>query len=204
MVEHGSGTKNTPTLLQLLAVWLKIGLTSFGGGPATQVLIYQHFVTQRKWIEPEAFAQMWAVVQFAPGVNLIALAILMGNTLAGAAGVVVSLIGMLLPSAGITIIMTAAYATVRSNPAVQKALRGVTPALVGMSIVFLWRLLKPPMHKLQKNGSGPVLLGVVLVLCAMALTAFNVPILVIYFVGAFVLGVAYTFWARQNKTEAHV
>lgn len=185
------------SLSKLFRIWLSIGFTSFGGGSATQALIYQHFVSRRKWIQPETFAQMWAIVQFAPGINLIALAILIGHALGGAAGVAVSLAGMLFPSGGITVAMTAVYASVRDLPAAQKALRGITPALVGMSLVFMWRLLKPPMNALHQRSGAGIPIGVGLVLITMTLTLLRVPVLVSYFIGAAALGVAYWIWRKK-------
>lgn len=187
------------TLSQLFLLWLRIGATSFGGGAATQALIYQHFVTRRRLIAPEAFSQQWAIVQFAPGINLIALTVLIGHTLAGAAGVAVSLAGMLLPSAGITVAMTAAYVGVREEPAVQGALRGITPALVGLSLAFMWRLLKPPMGALAKRGGPAWAMGAALVAAAAALTALQVPVLASYLVGAAGLGTAYGVWGKAES-----
>lgn len=197
MAERISGAKNAPALLELLGIWLNIGFSSFGGGSATQTLIYQHFVTRRHWITPEAFTEMFAVVQFAPGINLIAQCLLIGRALGGAAGMAVSVAGMVIPSAGITIAMTALYASIRDLPAAQKALRGITPALVGMSAAFMWRQLQPPMRGLRKHGAGGVGLGVGLVLGTMALAVAHAPVLVSYLIGAVVLGLAYAVWGRK-------
>lgn len=191
-------------LSQLFRIWLRIGATSFGGGAATQALIYHHFVTKRKLIAPEAFSQQWAIVQFAPGINLIALTVLIGHTLGGATGVAASLAGMLLPSAGITAAMTALYAGVRDQPAVQGALRGITPALVGLSLAFMWRLLKPPMGALAKRGTTAWGLGAALVAAAAALTALQVPVLASYLVGAGGLGIAYGVWGRPGSAKSKV
>lgn len=70
-----------PSLLQLFLIWFQIGSISFGGGAATQLLIQQHFVQRRHWLTPEDFAQDWAIVQFSPGINLIAMTVLIGRRL---------------------------------------------------------------------------------------------------------------------------
>ena len=102
-------TASAPSTRSLFALWLRIGATSFGGGSATQLLIQQHFVERRRWLTAEEFAQVWAVVQFAPGINLIAVAVVIGKKLGGARGAFASAFGMLLPAAGITVAMTALY-----------------------------------------------------------------------------------------------
>ncbi len=180
-----------PSLIKLLLIWLKIGATSFGGGSATQLLIQQEFVTKRQWMTPEAFAQDWAIVQFTPGINLIALTVLIGRRFGGVPGIVASVFGMLAPAVAITIAMTALYARVRDLPEVSAALRGITPALVGLSLAFMWRLLKGPVQGMQQISPLAVVVGFALVLATAALTALGVPVLISYLVGAVGLGLVY-------------
>jgi chromate transporter len=183
----------------LFLIWLKIGATSFGGGVATQMLIYRNFVSQRQWMTPEEFAQDWAIIQFAPGINLIALAVTIGRRFGGAAGIAVSVFGMLTPAVAITIAMTALYVQVRDEPAVAGALRGITPALVGLSVAFLWRLLKGPMGALKQQGTPAFTIGVVLIVIAAAMTFAGLPVLLAYLAGAVGLGV----WYGLRKADSH-
>jgi chromate transporter len=197
-VEAALATPSTPRpLLDLFLIWLHIGATSFGGGSATQLLIQQHFVVKRNWMTPEAFAQDWAIVQFAPGINLIALTVLIGHRFGRWPGIAVSLLGMLGPAVAITIAMTALYARVRELPQVQGALRGLTPALVGLSLAFMWRLLKGPMQGLNQLGPPALAAGLFLLVVTAALTAFGMPVLASYLVGAAGLGVVY---AKQSDS----
>lgn len=48
----------------------------------------------------------------------------------------VSLVGLLLPSVSITIAMAATYATIRTQPLVGAALRGVVPATSGLGLLL--------------------------------------------------------------------
>lgn len=186
-----------PTVPALFFIWLKIGATSFGGGSATQLLIYRNFVSQRHWMTPDEFAQDWAIVQFAPGINLIALAVTIGRRFGGAAGVAASVLGMLAPAVAITIAMTALYVQVRNQPAVAGALRGITPALVGLSIAFLWRLLKVPMLSLKQQGTPAVIIGLALIVLAAMMTLMGLPVLLAYLAGAVGLGL----WYGLRKTS---
>lgn len=188
-----------PALIELFVIWLRIGATSFGGGSATQLLIQQNFVTQRRWMTPEAFAQDWAIVQFAPGINLIALTVLIGHRFRGGLGIVVSLLGMLGPAVAITIVMTALYASVRHLPEVAGALRGITPALVGLSMAFTWRLLKGPTQGLNRLGRPALVCGAGLFICAVVLTALDVPVLVSYLVCAIGLGAVHGVLRRSTQ-----
>src|SRR5579862_1356684 len=94
-----------PTPRQLLKSWLRVSFQSFGGGTATLALIRQEFVTKNEWITEERFLRDWSLCQLAPGINLIALSILIGKRTMGGLGVLISLGGMLLPSAFLTILL---------------------------------------------------------------------------------------------------
>src|SRR5262245_61942163 len=111
-------------LRALFLVWLGIGGQSFGGGQATLALIRQAVVEKHGWVSEEEFARDLTLCQSVPGMNLLALTNLIGSRLAGAPGVAVSLLGLLLPSVTLTIVITATIRHVQHHPAVQAALRG--------------------------------------------------------------------------------
>jgi len=190
-----SATVSPPTLRGVFMLWLRIGATSFGGGSVTQLMIQRYFVEQRRWLTPEEFAQVFAVVQFAPGVNLVAIAVVIGQQLGGRRGAFLAALGLLLPSVSITVAMTALYTLVQGHPRVEGALRGMTPALVGMSIPFTWRLLLPPAQALRRQGRSALAFGVVIIGATAAMTALGVPVLASYALGAAALGI---FYARSR------
>jgi len=138
----------------LFLVWAKIGCTSFGGGPVTQYLIQENFIYRRAWISPEEYATILGMSQVAPGINLIAIAILIGKRLAGGLGIALSLAGLILPSAIITIAMTAAYVGVGSLPRVQASLRMAFAAILGISLATNWRNVRPIFQGRRKRGLG--------------------------------------------------
>ena len=80
-----------PTSWELLRSWLRVSLQSFGGGTATLALIRQEFVTKHEWISEDRFLRDWALCQLAPGINLVALSILIGKRTRGGPGVLISL-----------------------------------------------------------------------------------------------------------------
>lgn len=152
-------TTPAPSLPRLLAVWLGLAAQSFGGGTATQYLIYRAFVERRGWVSPEEFGRAWAICQLAPGINLLALTVLIGWKLGRAGGVAVSLVGLLLPSVAITVGMTALYAQVRAVPSVQAALRGVIPATVGLGLLMSWRIARPLLVESRREGRAMLLIA---------------------------------------------
>src|SRR6185436_14470028 len=107
---------------RLLWIWTVIGAQSFGGGSATLYLIRRVAVDRHGWITDEDFTRYWGICQIAPGINILGLVILIGWRVAGALGALLSVGGLLVPSAGITIALTAIYAGIREVPVVRAAI----------------------------------------------------------------------------------
>jgi chromate transporter len=82
-------------------------------------------------------------VQVVPGINLLGLTILLGKRVAGLTGIALALIGLLLPSASLTVLLTAGYARISALPAVQAAFRGIVPAIVGLGLLTAAQMARP-------------------------------------------------------------
>ena len=61
-----------PTLLELLIVFLKIGVFSFGGG--TRPMMHRETVENRPWLSEKDFLAGFAIAQVLPGANPVNLA----------------------------------------------------------------------------------------------------------------------------------
>src|SRR5687767_7056095 len=55
------------SLLEVLAASTKLGLTSFGGPIAHLGYFRDEYVTRRKWIDEQSYADLVALCQFLPG-----------------------------------------------------------------------------------------------------------------------------------------
>lgn len=191
-----------PELVVLLRVWVVLGAQSFGGGTATQYLIYREFVERRPWLSSAEFSRAWAICQLAPGINLLALTTLIGWRLRGAPGVALSLLGLLLPSVLVTLAMTGGYAAVRELPSVRAAFRGMVPATVGLGLLLTWRIAAPILGEARREGRGPLLLGVaVLVASALALGAGDAPVTGVL-VACAALGAVGAWWPTWRRRDA--
>ncbi len=140
------------TARSLLRAWAVMGVISFGGGQSIQLYAYRHFVQRRRHFRPAQWSEMWGICQLVPGMNLIALCVLVGARLAGAGGAVASLAGLLTPSIAITIAVTYLYARLAAIPAVGGAMRGVVAASVGMAMVNAIRIAGPPLAATRRLG----------------------------------------------------
>ena len=156
---------NKPTQVkptELLRAFLVLGLQSFGGGSSTLILIRQACI-QRGWMDEDEFVRTWALVQMAPGINLLKLTALIGYKLCGWAGLACAMSGLLLPSALVTVLMTAGYSAVRDQPLVQSALKGLLPATIGLSLMMSFQMAHP-LLKRAYHGSPLRLIANLLIL----------------------------------------
>jgi chromate transporter len=187
-----------PSLLAFLGAWAAVGVQSFGGGSTTLYLMRRAMVEERGWISDEEFTRNWGIVQIAPGINLIGQAILIGWKVLGAPGVALALAGLLLPSVTITALLTAAYASVRDQPLVNAALRGVVPATVGLGLVLTLQMARAPLAESRAEGRASLAWSIaVLVGCALAAGLLHAPVLLVLW-GAGALCAAASWRATQG------
>ena len=153
-------------------VWLMLGIQSFGGGSVVLAMIRRAAVEQYQWITEAEFTRDWALIQIAPGINLIALTILIGRRVAGKTGIVLALAGMLLPSALITILITLLYSQFAGRPEVRAALRGILPVTIGLGLRTTWQMALPLLRESSREGRASFVLSVLLILGCGAVAAF--------------------------------
>jgi chromate transporter len=185
-------------LLSLFGVWLRLGIQSFGGGGATLYLIRRTVVDERGWLSEDEFAREWSLCHVAPGINLLAMTTLIGRRVGGAAGIAVSLLGLLLPSVAATILLTAGYARVRDVEAVRAALRGLIPATAGLGAVAAWQLLRPLLQASRAEGRGSLGISLSILLASAGALALGLaPVWSLLLVGG-ALSACVPTWAPTN------
>ena len=177
-----------PTIWQLFRIWAGIGLQSFGGGASTTFLIQRVFIEKHKWLSMEEFLHLWNLCLLTPGINLVALTVLIGKKLGGAWGIAASLAGLLVPSTTITCLLAALFMQIEHIAAVQAVLRGVVPATGGIMLLVGLNFSLPLIRKSYKEGML-YLLGSsgILIACALAVIFLKLSVIVVV-VGAVFLG----------------
>lgn len=190
-----------PSLWLLLRVWFLLGLQSFGGGMATLYLIRRAAVDQHGWFTAEEFSRDWALCQAAPGINLLCMTILVGQRVAGLAGALTALIGLLLPTVTLTIVMIALYADLRTLPVVQAALRGIVPATVGLGLLLTVNMVRPLLAASQREGRMRLFVGVALLVGSVAaVLLWRLPVILVLCSAGALDAVATWRHALQTKT----
>lgn len=101
---HSEAPLQAPTTaresaLSVFSIFLKLGLTSFGGPIAHLGYFREEFVNRRKWIDDKAYADLVALCQFTPGPASSKVGIGIGLTKAGLPGAFAAWIAFTSPSA---------------------------------------------------------------------------------------------------------
>jgi chromate transporter len=85
--------------LEVLRVFSRLGLTSFGGPVAHLGYFRDELVTRRRWLDDRAYADLVALCQFLPGPASSQVGIAIGLSRAGYPGALAAWLGFTLPSA---------------------------------------------------------------------------------------------------------
>lgn len=84
---------------EVLAAFLKLGLTSFGGPVAHLGYFRAEFVAKRRWLDEAAYADIVALCQFLPGPSSSQVGLALGLLRAGLPGALCAWLGFTMPSA---------------------------------------------------------------------------------------------------------
>ena len=131
--------------LEVLSVFLKLGLTSFGGPVAHLGYFRDELVVRRKWLGDSAYADLVALCQFLPGPASSQVGIAIGLSRAGLRGAFAAWLGFTLPSA-LAMILFAYGVDALGDTAGAGWLRGlkiVAVAVVANAVWGMARTLSP-------------------------------------------------------------
>lgn len=99
------------SLWTLFLVFLRLGLTSFGGPVAHLGYFRDEFIDKKRWLTESAYANLVALCQFLPGPSSSQVGMALGFTRAGYTGAIIAWAGFTLPSAVIMIILALGLTT---------------------------------------------------------------------------------------------
>ena len=139
--------KQAPGLIELFLVFLKIGVSAFGG-PALVSYVRDAVVEEKKWLDDEAVREGLGLSQMLPGAIIINLCTYLGLRIRGLAGSAASFLGMGLPAFATIFILSMGYLKFKNLPEIIAAfggLKAVIVAIIAYAIVtFSMVSLKKP------------------------------------------------------------
>jgi chromate transporter len=183
------------SVLEVLSVFLKLGVSCFGGPIAHIGYFRDEFVTRRHWLDEQAYADLVALCQFLPGPASSQVGFSIGLMRAGYLGALAAWTGFTLPSA--MLLMLFAYgAASLSGPLGLGLLHGlklVAVAIVAQAVFGMARSLCPD----RERASIAVIAAVIILFSTASLAQ----------VGAIVLGGLAGLWfcgGGQVAGDGHV
>lgn len=112
-------------LWKLFLSTLYISAFTFGGGFVIVTFMKRKFVDELHWISEEEMLDITALAQSSPGAIAVNAAILVGWQTGGFAGMVVGVIGTILPPMAILTVISLFYASFATNTYVALMLKGM-------------------------------------------------------------------------------
>ena len=122
------------TLWKLFITTLYISAFTFGGGFVIITFMKRKFVDELHWLEEDEMLDLAALAQASPGANAVNTAILVGWRVAGAGGMLVAVVGTLIPPVVLLTALSYVYGAFIANPYVAVVLNGMR---AGVAAVIL-------------------------------------------------------------------
>jgi len=166
----------TPSLSDLIRVFGRIGLLSFGG-PAAQIsLMHQELVERRPWLDEQTYLRALSLCMLLPGPEAMQLATYAGWRLRGVTGGLIAGALFVLPGAVVIAALVGLYAAFGDLPLVQAAFLGIKATV----IVIVLQALKKLSGKALTDIEHRAIAG----LAFLAIFALNLPFPLIILVAA--------------------
>ena len=147
--------KRARQVLGLFFQFMKFGLFTFGGGWSIVAQMQKLYVEQEKVITSEELLDLTSVGRSLPGTMIGNVAMLYGYRVAGVAGGMACLFGMILPPLAVLAVITQFYTAFQNNLWVAAAMRGIRAAVVPIMIsAVLGMVVSKPSAKNTTSRSG--------------------------------------------------
>lgn len=162
---------------KLFLTFMKLGLFSFGGGPAMLMLIKEEIVTKNGWMSEEELTEMVGLSESTPGPIAVNLATYLGYRKHGFLGALCATLGVMVPTFLIMFIVSMFFRNLMQYEPVQYAFIGVKCA-----VVFLILRVAISLAKHVKSSSFAVILFLIVAILMIVFHYLNIDFSAIYFI----------------------
>ena len=139
----------SPTMTEMLQVFGRIGLYSFGGPAAQIAVMHKELAEDRPWLSEEGFLRALSFCMLLPGPEAMQLATYAGWRMRGVAGGLLAGLLFVLPGALVISLLVGLYAAFGQVPGVQAAFLGIKAAVVIIVVQALRKLAGKALHGLD-------------------------------------------------------
>src|SRR5580700_11703785 len=134
-------------LAEVAVLFLRLGLTAFGGPAAHIAIMENEIVRRRRWLSSERFLDLLGAANLIPGPSSTELAIFIGYEQAGWLGLILGGVCFILPAALMVSALAWAYVRFGSFPQMAGVLYGIKPVVIAVVAQALWGLAPKAIKK---------------------------------------------------------
>lgn len=153
-------------LAELTALFLRLGVTAFGGPAAHLAMMRGEVVDRRRWLTDAEFLDLVAATNLIPGPNSTEMAIHIGYRRAGVPGLLIAGIAFILPASLLVFVIAWLYVRFGHLPEVAWLMYGIGPVIIAIVLDAIWKLGRSALRTIL-----PALIAVGA--CALALAGQN-------------------------------
>ena len=153
-------------------------------------LVHDEVVEKKHWMQEEEFLNMLALAQSAPGVMAVNTAIFIGYQLRGLRGVLVTVLGSVLPSFLIILLIATVFTRFREYPQVEAVFKGIRPVVVSLIAV--------PTVKMARKGNKTWWAWLITALTLVLVAFMNVSPIMLLFI-LIVIALCFTLWKERRS-----
>lgn len=173
---------SSENLKEIAKLFLRLGLTAFGGPAAHISMMQQEVVEKRKWMSGQHFLDLIGATNLIPGPNSTEMAIHIGHERAGWKGLILAGICFIFPAVILTGIFAWLYKQYGQLPNVQPFIYGIKPAIIAVVLAAVYPLAKKSIKTIELGIIGIAVL-------ILSLLGFN-EIYLMFSAGFFALALA--------------
>jgi chromate transporter len=141
-------------LIELAALFARLGTVAFGGPAAHIAMMRSEVVTRRGWLTDREFLDLVSATHLIPGPNSTELAIHIGHRRAGWPGLLIAGAAFILPATLIVFVLAWAYVQYGALPDVRRVFYGIGPVIIAIVAHALWGMTKSAVTSLWLAALG--------------------------------------------------
>ena len=179
-------------LWKLFYSTLYLSAFTFGGGYVIVTLMKDKFVDDYGWITEKEMLNFVAIAQSSPGAIAVNGAIVVGFKLAGILGLIISVLGTVIPPFIITSIISLSYELFRTNVWISLMLEGMQSGVAAVVAAVSYQMALGILRKRNKMLIGMMIVAFI----ASAVFQINVMYIILISIG---IGLAQTFYQSRKE-----
>ena len=137
-----SPTSLSGRLWELAQLFVKLGLTGFGGPQAHIAMIHEEAVARRGWFSEDQYLEGVAICEMLPGPASTQMGMYTGYLRAGQWGALVAGLSFIAPAFLIMLGLSWAYFRFQGVPQIEALFLGISPVVIAIIAGFCWKLSK--------------------------------------------------------------